>query len=198
MKILKEFNIKKILKLLRIGTFKKSIFLILFGMYFSTLAFAAALTVSFKGGLIPGGNNNFINPDSPKCRSSTTGDLLTFDRTTDPSDVQFSDDGLIVFSKKGTIPRFMISNKQKQINNLSSLEAFKIFYDMIFNSIFDSKEIETERDVIKEEYIKEKNDSSSLIEDLTMKTVLRNTKYQYPIIGYLKTINKINFLVFIL
>lgn len=72
------------------------------------------------------------------------------------------------------------------------LEAFKIFYDMIFNSIFDSKEIETERDVIKEEYIKEKNDSSSLIEDLTMKTVLRNTKYQYPIIGYLKTINKID------
>ena len=66
--------------------------------YFSTLAFAAALTVSFKGGLIPGGNNNFINPDSPQCRSSTTGDLLTFDRTTDPSDVQFSDDGLIVFS----------------------------------------------------------------------------------------------------
>ena len=33
------------------------------------------------------------------------------------------------------------------------LDAFKIFYDMIFNSIFDSKEIETERDVIKEEYI---------------------------------------------
>jgi len=98
MKILKKFNIKKILKLLRIGTFKKSIFFILFGMYFSTLAFAAALTVSFKGGLIPGGNNNFINPDSPKCRSSTTGDLLTFDRTTDPSDVQFSDDGFIVFS----------------------------------------------------------------------------------------------------
>ena len=95
---LKKLNIKKIFKLLRKGFFKKSIFFIFFGTYFSTLAFAAALTVSFKGGLIPGGNNNFINPDSPKCRSSTTGDLLTFDRTTDPSDVQFSDDGLIVFS----------------------------------------------------------------------------------------------------
>ena len=112
MKILKKLNIKKILKLLRIGTFKKSIFFILFGTYFSTLAFAAALTVSFKGGLIPGGNNNFINPDSPKCRSSTTGDLLTFDRTTDPSDVQFSDDGLIVFSTN-------MSTSGMQLNTVS-------------------------------------------------------------------------------
>ena len=98
MNSLKKFNIKKILKPSRKGTLKKNIFFILFGMYFSTLAFAATLTVSFKGGLIPGGNNNFVNPAKPKCKSSTTGHLLTFDRTTDPSDVQFSDDGLIVFS----------------------------------------------------------------------------------------------------
>ncbi len=98
MKVLEELKSKKILKSLLRGSIQTNVFLILLGIFFSTLAFAAALTVSFKGGLIPGGNNNFINPDSPKCRSSTTGDLLTFDRTTDPSDVQFSDDGLIVFS----------------------------------------------------------------------------------------------------
>ena len=98
MKVLEELKSKKILKSLLRGSLKTNVFLILLGIFFSTLAFAAALTVSFKGGLIPGGNNNFINPDSPKCRSSTTNDLLTFDRTTDPSDVQFSDDGLIVFS----------------------------------------------------------------------------------------------------
>ena len=98
MKVLEELKSKKILKSLLRGSLQTNVFLILLGIFFSTLAFAAALTVSFKGGLIPGGNNNFINPDSPKCRSSTTNDLLTFDRTTDPSDVQFSDDGLIVFS----------------------------------------------------------------------------------------------------
>ena len=72
------------------------------------------------------------------------------------------------------------------------VDVFNIFYDMVFNSNFESEEIETERGVIKEEYKKGLDDNTSLIEDLTIKTVLRNTKYQYPVIGYLNTINRIN------
>jgi len=53
MNSLKKIDIKKIFKLLRKGTFKKNIFFILFGMYFSTLAIASTLSVTFVGALIP-------------------------------------------------------------------------------------------------------------------------------------------------
>ncbi len=38
-----------------------------------------------------------------------------------------SDDGLLIFSKKGDIPKFIFSNKNKQTSNLSAVEALKIF-----------------------------------------------------------------------
>ena len=74
MKILEEFKFKKIFKILRKGTFKKNIFLILFGMYFSTLAIASTLTVEFVGALIPGGNNNtpLGNVPEQQCRGNNT------------------------------------------------------------------------------------------------------------------------------
>ena len=57
--------------------------------------------------------------------------------------------GIVVFSKKGTVPRFILSEKKLGIQNISSLEAFKIFeadknektfefdkkYDEIYESI---------------------------------------------------------------
>ena len=36
-------------------------------------------------------------------------------------------DGLLIFSKKGEVPRFIFSDKKKEINNLHSTEALKIF-----------------------------------------------------------------------
>ena len=89
-------------------------------------------------------------------------------------------DGLIVFSKKGTIPRFMISNKQKEIINISSLEAFKIFeankteknyqfekkYDLIYeelkDKIFSTKKISP--------YNKKKKDLVNKLELLASKS----------------------------
>ncbi len=38
-----------------------------------------------------------------------------------------SENGLIIFSKKGDIPRFVFSNKSKKIRNLLSIEALQIF-----------------------------------------------------------------------
>ena len=101
----------KILKRLKIKIFKGAIktvgFLILFGLFFSSSAFAAALTVSWEGAIIPGGSNNFFpnntNPNNLVCKSSQTGlptgvSEILVDRTEEPSDIAFSDDGLTVFT----------------------------------------------------------------------------------------------------
>ncbi len=101
MKVLRELKSKKILKAVLKGSLKTNVFLILLGIFFSTLAFAAALTVTWETAIIPGGNNNFhaSNPGRPfSCKSSQNGVALTIDRTEEPSDIAFSDDGFTVFT----------------------------------------------------------------------------------------------------
>ena len=89
-------NLKKVFKDLKFGVLKPKIFIILFGFFFSslTLALAATLSVTWKGGLIPAGNNF----TGASCVSSSNGNALNRDRTEDPHDVQFSEDGLQVFT----------------------------------------------------------------------------------------------------
>ena len=56
------------------GVIKPIEFLILFGLFFSSLAFAGVLSVTWEAARIPGGNNHFTsdNPGRPfSCRSST-------------------------------------------------------------------------------------------------------------------------------
>ena len=48
MKVLRELKSKKILKSVLKGSLKTNVFLILLGIFFSTLAFAAALTVTWE------------------------------------------------------------------------------------------------------------------------------------------------------
>ena len=102
MKVLRELKSKKVLKFVLKGSLKTNTFLILLGIFFSTLAFAAALTVTWQAAIIPGGNNNFVlsgNPNVPfSCKSSQNGVALTIDRTEEPSDIAFSDDGFTVFT----------------------------------------------------------------------------------------------------
>ena len=81
---------KKFKKLILIGTFKPKAFLILFALLFSTFAFATTLTVKWIDSLIPAKSSN--------CTSSQTGFALSNDRTEEPHDVIFSDDGLQVFT----------------------------------------------------------------------------------------------------
>lgn len=71
------------------------------------------------------------------------------------------------------------------------LEAFEILYNMLFRSIFDTNEIDTEREVIKEEYSKDEYDIDSVVDEMIQKMVLRNTPYSKSIIGKIKTINNI-------
>ena len=61
MKVLRELKSKKILKAVLKGSLKTNVFLILLGIFFSTLAFAAALTVTWLDGRIPLHNSTCQN-----------------------------------------------------------------------------------------------------------------------------------------
>ena len=87
--MLKQF--KKFKRLILISTLKPKAFLILFALFFSSLAFAASLTVTWLDGRIPSHNSNF-------CQNSDGEFVMNKDSTEDPYDVAFSTDGLQVFS----------------------------------------------------------------------------------------------------
>ncbi len=130
MNSLKKFNIKKILKPSRKGTLKKNIFFILFGMYFSTLAIAATLSVQFVGALIPGGNNNTPIGNTPKqqCRGNDTSNtLLINDRTTAPTDIEFDENGSFVFTSN----KNMLGMRNNSISQNKLLENYQILSDAI-------------------------------------------------------------------
>ena len=127
---LKKLDIKKIFKSLRKGTFKKNIFFVLFGMYFSTLAIASTLSVQFIGALIPGGNNNtpIVNTPQQQCRgNNTSNSLMNTDRTTSPSDIEFNDDGSFVYTSNSSMSG--MSNNSISQNKL--LENYQILSDAI-------------------------------------------------------------------
>ena len=88
-------KLKKVLRCIRFGVLVPKLFIILFGLFFSSLAFAAELRVNWVDSLIPGGN---IAHGTLTCTSSRAGTALEKDRTQDPSDVVWSDDGLTVFT----------------------------------------------------------------------------------------------------
>ena len=99
-------NFKKLKIKIFKGVIKPKEFLILFGLFFSSLAFAGTLTVTWEAGKIPGGTRHFaLGFNFHICRSSTNGELLDTDRTEDPNGVAFSDDGLTVFTSNATISK---------------------------------------------------------------------------------------------
>ena len=89
MKVLRELKSKKILKSVFKDSLKKKVFLILFGIFFSTLAFAAAPGKTWKDARIPSGISG--------C-TSFQGFSLSNDRTEDPLDVIISEDGHTIFT----------------------------------------------------------------------------------------------------
>ena len=86
--MLKQF--KKFKRLILISTLKPKAFLILFALFFSSLAFAASLTVTWLDGRIPLHNST--------CKNSAGEFIMSKDSTEDPYDVAFSTDGSQVFS----------------------------------------------------------------------------------------------------
>ena len=67
-KNVKFFFLRKNKELIIKGVLKPKVFLVLFSLFFSSLALAAALTVTWVDGRIPSGNAN--------CTSSQTGASL--------------------------------------------------------------------------------------------------------------------------
>ena len=92
--MLKQF--KKFKRLILTRTLKPKAFLILFALFFSSLAFAATLTVTLTDGRIPIHDTriNFV----AKCQNSAGEFDMDKDSTEDPYDVAFSTDGLQVFT----------------------------------------------------------------------------------------------------
>ena len=86
--MLKQF--KKFKRLILTSALKPKAFLILFALFFSSLAFAASLTVTWLDGRIPLHNST--------CFNSGGEFQMANDSTEDPYDVAFSTDGLQVFS----------------------------------------------------------------------------------------------------
>ena len=80
-------NMQRVFK----GVIKPKAFFILLSLFFSSLAFAASLSVTWLDGRIPSHNSSF-------CKNSAGEYLLNKDSTEDPYDVVFSTDGLQVFS----------------------------------------------------------------------------------------------------
>ena len=111
------------------GVIKPIEFLILFGLFFSSLAFAGVLSVTWEAARIPGGNNHFIS-GNPGCTSSTNGQLLDKDRTEDPTGVAFSDDGLTVFTSNigtGSLRNNGIS--QNKLDRPFDIASDRVFFN---------------------------------------------------------------------
>jgi len=110
--------IKKSKKLIIKGALKLKVFLVLFSLFFSSLALAAPLSVTWKGALIPGGNNN---GGPGNCTATINGVALDLDRTQVPYDVVLSNDGLQVFTaNRAGDGSNSIDNNQLSMNRLGT------------------------------------------------------------------------------
>ena len=93
MKNFKKLNIKKIFRSLKTGVLSTNIFFFLLAVFFSTLALAVTLTVRYADNRMP------LGVEANECFSSSRPAIdLDHDRTEDPRDVIWSDDGTMVFT----------------------------------------------------------------------------------------------------
>ena len=89
----KKLNIKKIFRSLKTGVLSTNIFFFLLAVFFSTLALAVTLTVRYADNRMP------LGVEANECFSSSRPAIdLDHDRTEDPRDVVWSDDGTMVFT----------------------------------------------------------------------------------------------------
>ncbi len=102
MKIFKKLNIKKIFKSLKTGVLSTNIFFFLFTAFFSTLALAAALTLTHKENRIPNSAPGCFSSKLEQINQTTSVQSyfteLKHDRTENLRDIVWSDDGTMVFS----------------------------------------------------------------------------------------------------
>ncbi len=131
MKVLRELKSKKILKSVLKGSLQTNVFLILLGIFFSSLALAATLTLTHKDNRIPAGANTGECFSSKK--SDETGDFidLDHDRTENLRDIVWSDDGTMVFT---------VNNN---MNKTTTSKGFMGDLDLSMNKVRDPFELST-------------------------------------------------------
>ena len=96
---------------------KKIFLFLIFSIFVSTSTIAEALSVTWKGALIPGGNEQ----SGLSCTATTNGETLELDRTSDPFDVVLSDDGLQIFTaNRAGDGAELIDNNQLSMNRLGT------------------------------------------------------------------------------
>ena len=100
---------KKIKRLTLKNVLKPKTFLILISLFFSSLAFAAALSVKWLDGRIPLHNST--------CKNSDKEFQMLNDSTEDPYDVAFSSDGLQVFT---------VNQKQESVRGRGNLSMNRL------------------------------------------------------------------------
>ena len=88
--------IKKNKKLIIRNSLKPKVFLVLFSLFFSSLAFAAALTVTWLYSKQPG-NPNALGCFTHPNLDHPSGERITTDGVQEPEDIAFSNDGLTYF-----------------------------------------------------------------------------------------------------
>ena len=95
-------------------------------IFISNFVAARELNVRWFDSLIPGGNKAH---NTLTCTSSQTGRALEKDRTENPTDVVWSDDGLTVFTTNST--RGELENHSVSMNKVAV--PFKVTSDLMFS-----------------------------------------------------------------
>ena len=113
MKVLRQLKSKKILKSVLKGSLKTNVFLILLGIFFSTLALAAALTLTHKDNRIPSGASGCFS-------SQRTTVELDNDRTEDLRDIIWSNDGRMVFTTNANMDKSDFGDLDLSMNKVST------------------------------------------------------------------------------
>ena len=113
MKVLRQLKSKKILKSVLKGSLKTNVFLILLGIFFSTLALAAALTLTHKDNRIPSGASGCFS-------SQRTTVELDNDRTEDLRDIIWSNDGRMVFTTNANMDASDFGDLDLSMNKVST------------------------------------------------------------------------------
>ena len=96
----------------------------LISIFISNFVAARELNVRWFDGIIPGGNKAH---NTLTCLSSQTERALEFDRTEDPTDVVWSDDGLTVFTTNSS--RGFLEDHSVQMNKVAV--PFKVTSDLM-------------------------------------------------------------------
>ena len=94
--------------------------------------------------------------------------------------IKTKENGLLIFSKKGEIPRFILSDKDKKINNITPVNAFKLFEakpnekHVNFDKKYDHLYEEIKTQLLKDQKIlppnKKKKDSINKLEKLSIES----------------------------